>query len=577
MFHADAWGLDAKGAFKTNQTALDRSSYNCLQRLYRRIGKVARSALLQASETSDVAERVLADLKDVHLALMKEEAIEHLNPRSEKELGKRLLYLFQRDLLPGLSGEILESKKNRDIQETRAVAWQTKLVCWLFVILLNACMLAYVLIYFANQEKHRQQGWARSLFVWLASDIAVVTTLTVVLMHVWIPSLIISDVANVKRRLAERIRLFNARTFDRTDNEPPIMSARASFDATRYLFVSTRLAERWPMLKESQIILEFHTTWKQSYQREANVGEQYSLRYTALFRSISVLVVGIMQLRNGVQDTIVQWTSTVAAGGVALLHAMLYEMHPALVALPAVVVCGCVSVSIYCCLRREKPTEAAAEIDEEIGAELEEDIPSGRVVPFTAELGMPPQRASSYRVVSPRTYMGQAQAMRQGSEVLRALQLATAEPAADTYHVGAGATSYGPEEEAVRVFEAERDLPGRAVLAPVHDPRIAARRRLSVGVAGTGDIPHARGKERFRSWMEAAGQTLSKEPSSPRIRRLSITTSAELPACVPTPSATGATAAPAEDPCVVTAPSAAAEPGGAPMENAWASSPQSVA
>ena len=87
-FNAEIWGLDANGCFASNES--------------------------NRKNVGSVAERVLMDLQNVHLSLSAEETRLEDENETNKERGKRLLFLFQCDLLPGLSGKILESKGQRD-------------------------------------------------------------------------------------------------------------------------------------------------------------------------------------------------------------------------------------------------------------------------------------------------------------------------------------------------------------------------------------------------------------------------------------------------------------------------------
>jgi hypothetical protein len=521
-----AWGLDSSGSFRSNKPAAVEPSGSTLEKVHRALRKAAEGAVSEYAETSNVEDRVLSDLKDVHVSLLEEEAIERARERSDKEKGRRLLYLFQRDLLPGLSGKILESKKNRELKEVRAVLWKTKLIGWLFVILLNGFMLAYVLLFFATGESsHRQGAWAQSLFIALASDILIISSLSVIFTHVYVPSLIMNDVSGIKRHLVERIRLFNSRVQDARDNQPPIMSARVAFDATKYLFVSTRLAQRWPSLKESQIILEFHTPWKQSYQRESDVEGKYALRYTAAIRSLSVVASGLTQLPLGIQDTLIQTVSTVTAGCVTLVHAILYEMNPLLVAAPLVVLCVAVGLVVYCCLCKRpapQPAADAEEVDEEIGAEsiaaihpapvvpLKRGTSLARVVPLNADM-VGHAAGSNYRVVSPRGHLGRAESMRQGIDVIRALQIATASQRDDDDFgraAGFGSSSRdvtrdffastGGEDNTVRVFNADRDLPARGVATQLGLPGSRRSRRLAPLTISTGNLSPIQGGESSR-------------------------------------------------------------------------------
>lgn len=73
------------------------------------------------------------------------------------EKTKRLLFLFQCDLLPGLSRQILCSKGGRDsTASNRPVTPWLKAIGYLIVLLADAAMLFYVFLFALQQSKVRQ-------------------------------------------------------------------------------------------------------------------------------------------------------------------------------------------------------------------------------------------------------------------------------------------------------------------------------------------------------------------------------------------------------------------------------------
>ncbi len=107
------WGLDANGHFLAD--AENRGS------LMQRVLKTIFRDKTGGGASGSVAQRVLMDLQSVHCDLVTEET--YMNDRAtNKERGTRLMYLFQRDLLPGISGKILESKGQRDNIAVKQVA-----------------------------------------------------------------------------------------------------------------------------------------------------------------------------------------------------------------------------------------------------------------------------------------------------------------------------------------------------------------------------------------------------------------------------------------------------------------------
>ncbi len=291
-----------------------------------------------------MAQRVLMDLRHVHSCLLRESAIATELEKSNAEKGRRLLYLFQRDLLPGISGKILESKGQRDNITTQSVSWNTKVAAWIGLLLLNVGMLFYILLFALSQTTHRQSAWALSFLLWLVVDVLLVSSCIVIFTHILVPSLIMKDVSKIKQKLVDSIRDFNAgvqshRHLAGSDSE----NEEEEFNAASYLFVSTRLAKEWADLREAKIISQFRTPWpKQSYQRDVDVSASYSKRYTALYRSASVIAVffltQLVQVPPGLQDMVIQMVTTTALGYTILLHIDLYLVFPLLAFLPVLLV-----------------------------------------------------------------------------------------------------------------------------------------------------------------------------------------------------------------------------------------------
>jgi hypothetical protein len=334
--------LDENGFFNTG--------YETRQDVISRLGKCVKDTLCMfrspstsATAVTGVAERVLLDLKSVHTSLLSEEQYESEHKRSSREKGKRLLFLFQRDLLPGVSGKILESKGQRDNIAVQQVSWEAKVAGWAFIGLLDVGMLFYILLFAVGQTRHRQGAWALSFAVWLVVEILFVSSVMVIVTHVFIPSLIMKDVNKIKLKLADSIRAFNSSVKKHRGNaSAKYEHSPESFNAASYLFVSTRLAQQWPDLREAQIIAQFRTPWpKQSYQRESNVSKSYSKKYTAVYRSASVIAIffltNLLNIPPAFQDMAIQMVSTAAIGYTFLLHIRLYELYPVLVIIPTLI------------------------------------------------------------------------------------------------------------------------------------------------------------------------------------------------------------------------------------------------
>jgi hypothetical protein len=330
------WGLDAEGNFLTGPK--DAVS------LYEQV----RNKLLKKEEVN-VKEAVLMDLKRIHDAAREEGSALKEAHAPKYEIGKKLLFLFQCDLLPGISGKILELKGSRDSSKVKHVSFRAKVAAWAFLFLMDAGMLFYILLFALTQTGPRQNAWFQSFALWLVVEILLVSTAIVFITHILVPSLIMKDITQIKRRLMDNIRDFNDKVNATGDKAALVTSAEGaegvSFNAANYLFVSTRLAREFPELKESKIILQFSTPWpRQSYLHIQNVSKKYSKKFSAFTRSASILLIffvgNFLSVPPSVQDMVVQMTSTTAIGYIVLVHVQLYEIFPALVILPALLLAG---------------------------------------------------------------------------------------------------------------------------------------------------------------------------------------------------------------------------------------------
>ena len=327
------WGLDCHGQFKTGNDD-DTDGGGIMGFLHKKVSR---------SQDVNISTRVLQDLMTIQQSLVSERDRWEVQQSSDREKGKRLLYLFQCDLLPGVSGKILEAKGQRDFATVRRVHPAAKIAGWSFILLLNSGMLGYILLFALTQSNNRQGAWAASFAVWLFVEILLVSSLIVLMVHVLLPSLILKDVTKIKQKLVENIREFNRNMKKKNKTAYEEEEAGANFNAADYLFLSTRLAKELPDLKEAKIIAQFKTPWpKQSYQHVTNVSKAYSKKFSAITRSSSILLIFVittfLNVPPSVQDMVMQMLSTVVVGYVALLHIELFIIFPVLVVLPLLIV-----------------------------------------------------------------------------------------------------------------------------------------------------------------------------------------------------------------------------------------------
>lgn len=307
-----------------------------------------RRLLYLVAPTSKISVRalVLADLLELEVRVHKElnTYFKKDSGLSARDRGKRLLYLFQVDLLPGITGKILESKSNRDNSTVKKVSRPWKIAGYTGVFLLNTGMLFYIFLFALLQTDSRQRAWLQSFILWIVVEILLVSSGIVLFTHVLMPMLIMKDVSKIQQRLLGNL-LDYRKSMNKTvtstegidDNTPAVLNA------AKYLFASTKVAELFPNLKESKIISKFSTPWpRQSYQHSKDVSKSYSKKFSYIASSVRAVVLffigGLLNVPPSLQDTIVQMTTTAAVGYGMLLHIQLYHIFPILVVVPLLIV-----------------------------------------------------------------------------------------------------------------------------------------------------------------------------------------------------------------------------------------------
>ena len=301
--------------------------------------------MLYSEKKNDAKKLIFQDLKNVKKSIDVEAALLRMKKASNREIGRRLLFLFQCDLLPGISGKILELKGSRDHPKILHKSTMIKLIGWTTLLVLNVLMLFYILLFAFSQTGSRQSAWFKSFAIWLAMEIIIVSTSIVLLSHIFIPMLIMKDLAQIKIKLIENIREYQRTIKNNKENGIDFNYQKndENFNAANYLFISAGLSKLFPDVKESKIISQFSTPWpKQSYCRVKDVSKQYSKKFSTLTRSASILIIffagHFLNMPSGFQDMIIHILNTSVVGYVILVHIQLYQLFPVLVILPSCII-----------------------------------------------------------------------------------------------------------------------------------------------------------------------------------------------------------------------------------------------
>jgi hypothetical protein len=88
------------------------------------------------------------------------------------------------------------------------VSYEYKVAGWVFIGLLHASILFYIMLFAMTQTEQRQNQWLESFILYLVIEILFVSTVIVLVTHVIVPSMAMKDVNNVKVRLQENMREF---------------------------------------------------------------------------------------------------------------------------------------------------------------------------------------------------------------------------------------------------------------------------------------------------------------------------------------------------------------------------------
>jgi hypothetical protein len=348
------WGLTKDGTFICEASA---SSMGIMERLKTKLGQGA---------TVDVYHTVMSDLKKVRFTLSEEisrfQAIDTngINGMNDADRSRRMLYLFQKDLLPGINAMILESKGKRDfVSEKNKVEPFQHIGAWIFIVTLNATLLFYIYLFALRQTSARQEAWFQTFVIWLIFEVFVMSTMVVYISHFLVPSIIMRDLQVVQNRLLKTIRDYRLSLRSRDDNDnASISESKNDFNVADYFFVSKRLSVLYPNLMESKIIQKFKSPWPhQSYLRTRSISKSYSKRFSTLVRSGSMIVVfilkGLLSMPPGVQDMIISLVTMVTTGNLFTWLIQMYRINPILPFIPIAVFLLFIHFVIRMILRRK--------------------------------------------------------------------------------------------------------------------------------------------------------------------------------------------------------------------------------
>jgi hypothetical protein len=222
------WGIDPMGNF------LKQTKYN-----YK-----------LCSYTTIDTELILRNELDVILCetSKKLEKFKYLN---DKNIGLEMLHIFILDLLgrDSIAAKIFITKTNEDYSYTKTVSARTKGIAWLSIIIMNLFFIYYSIIRGIIRGKSWQYAYLSGCIAQILFEIIIAETFEITWVHFFIPNLVSNEVKNVWDTIMKTIN--NITTIEQSDSE-------YFFNASQYLFVSNKLAKKYPELPESNIITAYH-------------------------------------------------------------------------------------------------------------------------------------------------------------------------------------------------------------------------------------------------------------------------------------------------------------------------------
>ena len=290
---------------------------------------------------TDHRERILLELSAVQRTTENETLhFSHLD--DDKDKSKRLLFLFIKDLMDGVNGDIVDIKDRMDNSLKRRVSMWSKCAAWAFLFMASISMLFYIYLFAMKQSASRQHSWFISFIVWLIFEILLASSGLVMLNHVMIPLIVMGDLRRVKKQVVRDIIEFkNLTRMGQSSAQSPIEDA-SNFNAAKYFFPSYRLAMMLPSLPESKAILHYSTPYPKNAlgKKAKSVKNSYDFRFNFIAMSFSRILIfaltRIITLPDPVRNMVMDLVACSGLGYVIIIHMRLYKIHPILVVLPSV-------------------------------------------------------------------------------------------------------------------------------------------------------------------------------------------------------------------------------------------------
>ena len=146
------------------------------------------------------------------------------------------------------AAKIFESMTQEDFKHSIVVTKTSKMLAWLMVIGMNIYFVYFAMLRAITRSESWQYAYLMSCIAQLLVEVLVYETGECLWIHYFIPKLVSADIATTMNSVKQAINL----AFQ--NKKVP-----AVLDSPKYFFVSHRLAEEFPKLFESSVVLAFHS------------------------------------------------------------------------------------------------------------------------------------------------------------------------------------------------------------------------------------------------------------------------------------------------------------------------------
>ena len=146
------------------------------------------------------------------------------------------------------AAKIFDSMAHEEFKHSNVVTKTAKILAWVVVILINLFFVYFAILRAITREASWQQAYVMACFIQFLVEVLVYETGECLWIHYVIPKLVSADIATTMKSVKHAINL----AFEKE-------KVSAVLDSPKYFFVSRKLAEEFPNLFESSVVLAFQS------------------------------------------------------------------------------------------------------------------------------------------------------------------------------------------------------------------------------------------------------------------------------------------------------------------------------